>query len=312
MTTLLLAHPDCHAHLTPPGHPESPARLTAIEKALAAPAFDDLLRREAPPADGSDLALAHPPHYVRAIAEAVPAEGFAQLDADTWLSPGSWQAALRAAGAVTAAVDAVLAGEVANAFCAIRPPGHHAEREKPMGFCIFGNVAIGALHALERHGLERVAIFDFDVHHGNGTQAILWDEPRIRFVSTHQMPLWPGTGAPAERGAHDNIRNVPLAPLSDGAAFRAAVRPVLDWLDAFAPELVLVSAGFDAHAADPLANLALIEEDFAWITRELAALARRHAGGRLVSTLEGGYALSALAQSVAAHVATLMEEGARE
>ncbi len=312
MTTAFFHHPDCHAHRPPPGHPESPARLAAIEKALSATAFDGILRREAPLAGEADLALAHPARYVRAIAEAVPEEGVVQLDADTWLSPGSWRAARRAAGSVLAAIDTVLGGEATNAFCAIRPPGHHAEPERPMGFCLFGNVAIGALHALERHGLARVAIFDFDVHHGNGTQAILWDEPRIRFVSTHQMPLWPGTGSPEERGAHDNIRNVPLPPLSDGTAYRAAVRPALDWLDGFAPELVLVSAGFDAHAADPLANLALAEADFAWITRELSALARRHAGGRLVSTLEGGYALSALAQSVAAHVATLMEEGADE
>lgn len=309
MTTLLLSHPDCLGHETPPGHPESVARLKAIERALAAPAFKAIERRAAPLVQESDLALAHPPEYIRAIAEAVPEAGFAQLDADTWLSPGSWQAALRAVGAVISGVDAVLAGEARNAFCAIRPPGHHAEQAKPMGFCLFGNVAIGALHALERHGLERVAIFDFDVHHGNGTQAILWDEPRIRFVSTHQMPLWPGTGSPDEHGAHGNILNVPLAPLTEGAGYRAAAHPALEWLDDFAPELVLISAGFDAHAADPLANLALREADFAWITRELAAIANRHADGRLVSTLEGGYDLSALAASTAAHVAVLMEEG---
>jgi acetoin utilization deacetylase AcuC-like enzyme len=204
----------------------------------------------------------------------------------------------------------VLAGEATNAFCALRPPGHHAEAETPMGFCLFGSVAIAAKRALDHHGLSRVAVADFDVHHGNGTQALLWDEARIRFVTSQQMPLWPGSGEPSERGAHDQIRNLPLAPGADGTAFRRAWEPALDWLAEFEPELVLVSAGFDAHAADPLANLSLAVEDFAWITRALCGLARDRAGGRLVSVLEGGYDLDALAASAAAHVEGLMENGA--
>ncbi len=311
MTTLLLSHPDCLAHVTPSGHPEQVARLEAVNAALADPEFDTLKREEAPLAQEADIALCHPTAHIEAVKAAVPGEGWAQLDADTHMSPGSWKAALRAVGANLRAVDQVLAGAAANAFCAIRPPGHHAETARPMGFCLFGNVAIAARHAMERHGLGRVAIVDFDVHHGNGTQDLLWSESRALFASTHQMPLYPGTGAPDERGAHDNIMNVPLDPGSDGAAFRAACeREVLPRLEAFAPELVLISAGFDAHAADPLAQLMLKEEDFAWITHRLCDIADAHCGGRIVSTLEGGYDLKALAASVAVHVAVLMERGA--
>jgi acetoin utilization deacetylase AcuC-like enzyme len=214
-------------------------------------------------------------------------------------------------GANVAAVDAVLAGDVANAFCAIRPPGHHAETSIPMGFCLFGNVSIAAKRALDHHGLERVAIVDFDVHHGNGTQDLLWNEARVLFTSTHQMPLYPGTGGTHESGAHGNIVNVPLPPGADGAAFRKVMDgQILPALDDFRPELVLISAGFDAHAADPLANLNLVEADFAWVTEQICDLADRHCGGRVVSTLEGGYDLQALAASVAAHVKVLMERGA--
>ncbi len=311
MTTLLLTHPDCMDHVTPPGHPEQVARLEETERALSAPDFGGLLREKAPLAAEGDLALCHPRAYVEAVRNAAPEQGWTALDADTHMSPGSWQAALRGVGANLRAVDQVLGGAAQNAFCAVRPPGHHAETAKPMGFCLFGNVAIAARHALKRHGLSRVAIVDFDVHHGNGTQDLLWKEERVLFVSSHQMPLYPGTGAANETGAHGNILNVPLDPGSDGTVFRAVYeKRILPRLDAFAPELVLISAGFDAHAADPLAQLMLCEEDFAWLTHRLCDVADCHCEGRIVSTLEGGYDLKALAASVAAHVAVLMERGA--
>jgi acetoin utilization deacetylase AcuC-like enzyme len=311
VTTALFSHPDCLRHRPPPGHPERPERLRAVLSALDAPAFAALDRREAPLATEADIALVHAPGHFAAIAAAEPGAGAVALDADTWMSPGSLTAARRAAGAAVAAVDLVLDGGAANAFCAVRPPGHHAEGALPMGFCLFGTVAIAARHALDRRGLSRVAVVDFDVHHGNGTQALLWDEARVRFVSSQQMPLWPGTGGPDERGAHAQVMNLPLPPGAGGPAFRAAwEREALPWLDAFAPELVLVSAGFDAHRADPLAGLELVEEDFAWITARLCDLADAHAAGRVVSCLEGGYDLEALAASAAAHVAVLMERGA--
>jgi acetoin utilization deacetylase AcuC-like enzyme len=310
MTTALVSHPDCLTHVNPPGHPERVERLEAILEALAAPRFEGLLRVEAPLAGATEIGLAHPPaHYARLEAE-VPRAGFAAIDADTFLSPGSLTAARRAAGALVRAVDMVMAGEARNAFCAVRPPGHHAESLTAMGFCLFGNAVIGARHALEAHALHRVAIVDFDVHHGNGTQDLVWSDQRIVFASTHQMPLYPGTGAAGERGAHGQVVNVPLPPGAGGAEFRAAMTgTVLPALEAHAPELVVISAGFDAHIDDPLANLEFSEEDFAWATAELCALADRHCRGRIVSTLEGGYDLSALASSVAAHVAVLMEHG---
>jgi acetoin utilization deacetylase AcuC-like enzyme len=234
----------------------------------------------------------------------LPAEGAAPLDPDTWLSPGSLVAARRAAGGACAAVDAAMAGE-GPAFVATRPPGHHAEPARAMGFCFFSHAAVAARRAIEVHGLERVAVCDFDVHHGNGTQAALWDEPRARFVSSHQMPLYPGTGAPDERGAHDQIRNLPLRPGAGGATFARAWDEALGWLDGWAPELVIVSAGFDAHADDPLGGLRLVEADFAAITRRLVALAERYAGGRVVSLLEGGYDLAALGRSARAHAEAL-------
>ena len=310
MTTALLTHADCLLHTTPPGHPERVARLEAVLAALSEPEFEALLRLDAPLADDRDLLRVHPAAYIARIRAVAPKAGFVALDADTHLSPGTLAAALRAVGAATAAVDLVLAGKVHNAFCAVRPPGHHARPTAAMGFCLFGTVAIAARRALDQHGLSRVAIMDFDVHHGNGTEELLWDEARTLFVSTHQSPLWPGSGAAADRGAHGNILNVPLPPGTDGPAFRAAMeRLVLPALDAFAPELLLISAGFDAHRADPLGGLALGEADFAWATERLCDVADDHAGGRVVSTLEGGYDLDALAASVAAHVTVLLERG---
>ena len=298
---ILYTHPDCVQHLTPEGHPERPARLKAVLDALA---DLDLDRREAPLAEDADLLRAHPRSHLDRLAEAAPDSGQVPLDPDTWMSPGSLRAARLAAGAACAAVDAVLATP-GRAFVATRPPGHHAEPETPMGFCLLSNAAIAAFHAMEVHGLTRVAVADFDVHHGNGTQAVLWDEPRARFATSQQMPLWPGTGARSERGAHGQILNLPLAPGTGGTAFASAWDEALDWLDAWSPELVVVSAGFDAHADDPLANLELREDDFAAITSRLAGLADAHAGGRLVSLLEGGYDLAALGRSARAHVEAL-------
>jgi acetoin utilization deacetylase AcuC-like enzyme len=311
MPTGFFTDPACLNHRTPAGHPERPARLEAIMTALDAPEFAALVRRQAPAAEVGEIKRCHPQAYVDRIRAAIPSEGSRALDPDTHVSPGSWHAALGGLGQVLGALDMVIAGEARNAFAAIRPPGHHAEAARPMGFCLFGNVAIAAKRALDHHGLARVAVVDFDVHHGNGTQDLLWDEARALFVSSHQMPLWPGTGAPDERGAHDNVLNLPLPPGTDGPRFRAAWEAhALPRIEAFAPELVLVSAGFDAHVADPLAQLALETEDFVWITHRLCDIAATHAGGRVVSALEGGYDLDALADSVAAHVRVLMERGA--
>jgi len=310
MTTALYMHDDCLHHVTPPGHPERVERLEAIAQALTAAEFDALDRREAPLAARPDLLLCHPGSHLDRVVAAVPEEGWVSLDADTHLSPGSYQAALRAVGGNIAAVDAVLAGEIANAFVACRPPGHHAETETAMGFCLFGNVAIAARHAMDRHGLTRVAIVDFDVHHGNGTQDLMWTEERALFVSSHQMPLFPGTGDAHETGAHDNIVNVPLAPMTGGAEMRRAYETeILPALLDYRPELMLISAGFDAHAADPLANLNWTDGDFAWVTERLCDVAEDTCDGRVVSTLEGGYDLDALATSAAAHMRVLMERG---
>jgi acetoin utilization deacetylase AcuC-like enzyme len=294
----------------PPGHPERVERLEAVAAALSGGRFAALDRRDAPLAKRTAVLRCHPESYVSMIEAAIPVQGIRALDADTHVSPGSWNAALRAVGAACAAVDAVLDDEVANAFCAARPPGHHAEAKTSMGFCLFGNAAIAAKHALEQHGLSRVAVVDFDVHHGNGTQDLLWDEARTLFVGSHQMPLWPGTGERDETGAHGNVMNLPLGPGTSGAGFRRTWETHgLPALDAFAPELIVISAGFDAHEDDPLAQLALKEADFAWITDALCDLADTHAGGRIVSTLEGGYDLNALAASTAAHVDVLMRRG---
>ena len=305
MATALITHPDCLGHVTPEGHPERVARLDHVLHALEGL---DLVRVEAPLANDDDLRRIHPADHIARIRATAPEAGFAQIDADTWMSPGSVAAALRAAGAVIRAVDMVLDGEVGNAFCATRPPGHHAETATAMGFCLFGNAALAAKHALDVHGLARVAVVDFDVHHGNGTQDLLWDEPRALVITSQQMPLWPGTGRPSERGAHDNVLNVPLPPESDGATMRAEYEAqVFPRLRAFRPELIVISAGFDAHADDPLAQLNWVEADFAWLTERLCAIAEELCEGRVVSTLEGGYDLAALARSARAHVDALMK-----
>jgi acetoin utilization deacetylase AcuC-like enzyme len=306
MTTLLYTHPACLDHDPGRYHPESPDRLRAVLEALDAPEFARLDRREAPEAALDDIARVHPRGFVEQMLAAVPASGHVGIDADTVLSPESGRAALRAAGAVVAAVDAVVAGEADNAFCAVRPPGHHAEPLRAMGFCLFNNVAIGALRAREVHGLARVAVIDFDVHHGNGTQACFYEDASLFYASTHQFPLYPGTGAARETGV-GNIVNVPLPPLAGSRQFRLGVsREILPALDAFRPEMVLISAGFDAHRSDPLAQLLLDESDYTWVTEQLLKIAREHAGGRVVATLEGGYDLAALGASAAAHVRVLM------
>ena len=306
MTTLLLTHPDCLLHDTGYGHPENADRLRAINDALASPSFNELKREEAPLADLADIERVHPKAYVEMVRASIPKRDHKFLDADTIVSPGSWNAALRAVGAALHAVDQVVAGKADNAFCAVRPPGHHAEPSRAMGFCLFSTVAIAAEHARAKHGANRVAVIDFDVHHGNGTQAAFWTDKDLFYGSTHQMPLFPGTGALSETGV-GNIFNAPLKPGDDGVKFREAFETrILPALDAFAPDLILVSAGFDAHLKDPLAQLRLVEADFAWVTEQLLEAAARHSGGRLVSSLEGGYDLDALAKSTATHVETLM------
>ncbi len=300
---LVYSHAAFAAHVTPPGHPERADRLRAVEAGLQGLALD---RREAPLAALEEVTRCHPRAYADRVAAAVPAQGWAQLDGDTFLSPGSLEAALRAVGGAGAAVDAVLDGQADRAFVACRPPGHHAETATAMGFCLFGTVAIAAKRALDHHGLSRVAIVDFDVHHGNGTQDLLWDEGRCLFASSHQMPLYPGTGSPREVGAHGQIVNAPLAPGSGGAQMRQVYESLIfprlaDWK----PELILVSAGFDAHADDPLAGLEWQAEDYRWLTSRICQIAADCAGGRVVSCLEGGYDLAALTESVAAHVGVL-------
>ncbi|MEO3413474.1 histone deacetylase family protein [Roseovarius sp. CAU 1744] len=308
MTTALVTHPACLEHVNPHGHPEQVARLERILAALDGKA---LTRIKAPLAAEDDLLLVHPRDYIETIRRALPAEGWVQLDGDTFMSPGSLEAAHRAAGGAVRAVDAVLTGEAANAFVACRPPGHHAETATAMGFCLFGTVAIAAKHALEHHGLARVAIVDFDVHHGNGTQDLVESDARILFCSTHQSPLFPGTGHAHETGAANNVVNVPLPDGTGSATFCDVIdNVVLRAVDQFKPELILVSAGFDAHAADPLAGMRLTESDFAWVTERICDLADSHCQGRVVASLEGGYDLEALAASVAAHVDVLIARGA--
>ncbi|MGC1693873.1 MAG: histone deacetylase family protein [Pseudolabrys sp.] len=307
MSTLLLSHPACLDHLTPAGHPERPDRLRAIEQALEDERFHLLAREQAPEAPLDIVALAHPMEYVEAIRDASPVEGRVQLDADTSMSPGSFEAALRGAGGAMRAVDEVMNQKSANAFVAVRPPGHHAETARPMGFCLFNNVAIAARYAQERYGVERAAIVDFDVHHGNGSQDIFWADKSVMYCSTHEMPLYPGTGSVSERGEHNTIVNAPLSAGDGGDAFREAFETViLPRLRAFKPEFLVLSAGFDAHTRDPLANLNLVEADFTWVTKKLMDIANDNAQGRIVSVLEGGYDLEGLSRSVAAHVTALM------
>ncbi len=307
MTTFYVSHPAFLDHDTGPGHPERADRLRAIEKVMAHSIFSGLTRREAPLSSIEPARLVHDDRYLAALEAASPTEGWAHIDADTLMSPGTWEAALRAVGGATLAVDAVMTGAAKNAFCAVRPPGHHAEPARAYGFCFFNNVAIAAVHARARHGAQRVAVIDFDVHHGNGTQAMFWRDRNLFYASSHQMPLFPGTGAPSETGAHNNIVNVALRHGDAGKQFREAYEArILPALDAFQPDLIIISAGFDAHHADPLGGVALIEDDFAWVTRKLIDAAHKHAGGRVVSLLEGGYDLTGLASSVAVHVSELM------
>ena len=304
MGTALITHSDYLAHVNPPGHPERVARLERLQPALYG---KELLVTQAREAEDCDLLLCHGESYVNMIRSNVPNDGWTQLDGDTSLSPGSLRAALRAAGGAIQAADMVIEGLAENAFVACRPPGHHAERERAMGFCIFGNVAIAAKHLMQRHDFKRVAVIDFDVHHGNGTQNLLWSESRSLFVSSHQMPLWPGSGAADETGEHGNILNLPLKPGSDGKEFRESYeRMTFPMLENFEPEFVLISAGFDAHKNDPLANLELLEDDYIWITEKLCDLASRHCDGRIVSCLEGGYDLDSLTSSALAHVDVLV------
>jgi len=306
VTTLLLHHPAFLEHLTPTGHPERPDRLRALHNALDHSDFAALDREEAPLAEAEAAEAVHSPAHVEAIRQAIPDTGFTRIDADTIASPGSWEAARRALGAAIRGVDAVASGQAANAFCAVRPPGHHAEVATAMGFCLFNTIAIAARHARNAHGMERIAIVDWDVHHGNGTQEIFWSDKSVLYASTHQMPLFPGSGATAETGA-GNIFNAPLVPGDGGDEFRAAFRErILPELSGFKPDMILISAGFDAHYRDPLAQINLQEEDFAWATGKLMDIADKVCAGRIVSLLEGGYDLTGLADSATAHIRQLM------
>jgi acetoin utilization deacetylase AcuC-like enzyme len=308
VSTLLISHAACLDHVTPLGHPERADRLRVIERILEHERFMTLERDQAPRADLDTIALAHPRDYIDGLVAASPETGMIQIDSDTTMSPGSMEAALRSAGGAILAVDEVMPRKVANAFVATRPPGHHAETARPMGFCFFNNAAVAARHAQKRWGAERVAIMDFDVHHGNGTQDIFWRDPTVMYASTHEMPLYPGTGAMNETGDHDTIVNAPLRAGDGGGEFRDAFEiVVIPKLMAFRPDLVIISAGFDAHVRDPLANINLVEADFAWATRRLMEVADATCGGRVVSLLEGGYDLEGLSRSVAAHVMTMMK-----
>ncbi len=305
MSVAFFTHPAALAHDTGAGHPECAARISAVLRALETPEFSHLLRESAPLASEAQLKAAHDPAYIDAILS-LPQDRYTDIDGDTRFSPGTREAALRAAGGACAAVDALFEGWAATAFVAMRPPGHHAERDRAMGFCFFNNAAVAAHHARQKWHINRVAVADFDVHHGNGTQDIFWHDANLFYASSHQSPCYPGTGAAHERGVASNICNVPLPPGGDGALFRAAWEAqILPALTAFAPELLIISAGFDAHAADPLAQMRLREADFYWLTQQLTALAGKTCQGRVVSLLEGGYDLNALAASAAAHVRAL-------
>jgi acetoin utilization deacetylase AcuC-like enzyme len=307
MSTLYIAHPACLEHRTPLGHPERPDRIRAIERALEKERFTSLVREQAPMADIQSVALAHPEAYIVRLRDISPREGLVRIDEDTVMSPGTYEAALRGAGGSVLAVDEVMSGRAVNAFVAMRPPGHHAEHTRAMGFCFFNNAAPSTRHAQKRHGAERVAIFDWDVHHGNGTQDIFWSDASVLYCSTHEAPLYPGTGSLAETGEHNTIVNAPLSAGDGSEAFRDALDSViLPRIDAFAPDLIIISAGFDAHWRDPLASLNLTESDFAWATQRLMDLAERRCNRRIVSVLEGGYDLEGLAKSTAFHLDALM------
>jgi acetoin utilization deacetylase AcuC-like enzyme len=305
--TILFTHQSCLLHEVPRGHPENPARLKVLETAFAADEFKSLNRRDAPLGKIESIALMHSRSYIEDVTKVISEEEFVHLDADTSLSHGSSDAALRGCGAVCAAIDAVMIGDTKNVFCAVRPPGHHAETRMAMGFCLFNNVAIGAAYARERFKVDRVAVVDFDVHHGNGTQEMFWSQPNLLYASTHQMPLFPGTGAASEIGDYNNIINVPLSAGDGSLEFRAAFNEIiLPELKKFKPELLIISAGFDAHANDPLAQLNLYEDDYAWVTLELLSIAEKYSESRVVSVLEGGYNLDALRSSASIHVRQLM------
>ena len=307
MTTLLLTHPACLDHATPEGHPERADRLRAVDLVLAQKRFGKLVRGEAPEGSLDSVTLCHNEHYVGELRHIAPSSGLIYLDGDTSMSPGTWEAVMRGVGGAVAATDSVMSGSHHNAFVAIRPPGHHAEINKPMGFCFFDNAAIAARHAQRKYGIARAAIVDFDVHHGNGTQDIFWADKTVMYCSTHEMPLYPGTGAIGERGDFNTIVNAPLSAGDGGDAFREAFETViLPRLREFKPDILIISAGFDAHTRDPLANLNLVEADFSWATKKLMDIADASAKGRVVSLLEGGYDLQGLSRSVAAHVTALM------
>lgn len=307
MRTLYYSHPDFLLHATGFGHPEYADRLRAISKTLDQPTFANLIRMSPPMGTEQQIRLIHPIEHIQRIRNALPAEGLHHLDPDTVLSLGSEKAAFRAVGAVCDAVDQILADKADNAFCAVRPPGHHAEPNRAIGFCLFNNIAIAADYARQHHHLERIAIVDFDVHHGNGTQAAFYHQSKILYASSHEMPHYPGTGYPTETGV-GNIINVPLASGDTGAEFRKKYESIiLPALNNFKPDLLLISAGFDAHEDDPLASIRLVEDDYRWVTQALMEIADRYCKGRVISVLEGGYNLKALAASVAVHVKTLLQ-----
>ena len=310
MATVFISHSDCLKHITPENHPERVDRLIRIMDSLKDFKDPDLVRLDAPEGSESDILRVHPIEYLDNLKQKSPVDGFVALDPDTFMSPGSLSAAMRGVGGITKAVDLVMNNQANNVFVVTRPPGHHAEKETSMGFCLFGNVSIAAKYALDHHKLPKVAVVDFDVHHGNGTQDILWNEKRSLFISSHQIPLYPGTGKENEIGIENNILNIPLPPNTMGKDFRYLYEnKVFPALEKFSPDLLLVSAGFDAHASDPLANINLADEDFVWITGRLCDLADKHCNGRLVSTLEGGYDLDALAKCVTTHLKTLLDRG---
>ncbi len=307
MSTLLITHAASLDHVVPQGHPERPDRMRAIEQGLSREAFNALQRVDAPMGTLEHVALCHSEHYIDELHHVAPKDGLVYIDGDTSMSPGTWEAVMRSVGGAIAATDAVMTGKASNAFVATRPPGHHAEASKPMGFCFFDHAAIAARYAQRKYGIARVAVVDFDVHHGNGTQDIFWSDPTVMYCSTHEMPLFPGTGAANERGEHDNIVNAPLHSGDGGDKFRQAFEGViLPQLKKFAPELIVLSAGFDAHWRDPLANIKLQESDYAWVTQKLMEAASSTAQGRIVSVLEGGYDLQGLRDSVSTHVTALM------